>query len=74
MSQSQKTKTMNDEPMTARTITDSQIRALRAEAGAHGDAAMVRTCDRALAGRGGRGECARAIADARAMAGGHGHE
>lgn len=55
--------------LTAHTITDAQIRLLRAEAGVAGDTAMVRTCDRALARRGGRdrGECARAINDARAM-------
>jgi hypothetical protein len=32
------------------TITNAQIRALRNEAAAAGDSAMVRTCDRAIAG------------------------
>lgn len=53
--------------LTARTITDKQIRDLRSEAAAAGDSDLVRVCDRALARRGGRGECARAINDARAM-------
>lgn len=53
--------------LSARTITDDQIRALRDEAGAAGDTDMVRICDLALARRGGRGLCADAIIAARAM-------
>lgn len=59
--------TMTQTAPTARTITDRQIELLLAEAEAHGDAGMARTCRRALARRGGRGECAAAIAARLAM-------
>lgn len=36
--------------MTKTTVTTAQIAALRTEAAAAGDTAMVRTCERALAG------------------------
>lgn len=53
---------------TADTITNEQITALRREAGAAGDTAMVAVCDRALAGSArARRECARVIADAEAQ-------
>lgn len=46
-------------------ITDSQIRALRSEAGVAGDEKQVAICDRALDGdEAARRECARVIADA----------
>lgn len=60
--------------MTADTITSAQIRALRDEAGSHGDLAMVAVCSRALptrtrpASRCARAECARVIAAAMAVA------
>ena len=53
-------------PVTSRNITDAQIRALREEAANAGDFDMIRTCDQAIARRGGRGRCAAAINDARA--------
>jgi hypothetical protein len=55
------------------TLTDDMIRALRDEAGEHGDDEMVACCDDALSGLRGdnmiaaRQECARAINDARAQ-------
>ena len=53
---------------TISTITNEQIEALRAEAGAAGDTAQVAICDRALDGDAvARAECARVIADAAAM-------
>lgn len=39
---------MEIDKMTAATITDNQIRALRTEAGAHGDDKLVKTCTLAL--------------------------
>lgn len=49
-------------------ITDEQIRALRAEAGAAGDAAQVAICNRALDGSdAARMTCARVIRDAEAQ-------
>lgn len=52
---------------TATTITDSQMEALREEAGAHGDLEQVAICDRALDGsEADRAECARVIAEAEA--------
>jgi hypothetical protein len=46
-------------------ITDEQIEALRAEAGAAGDSTMVAICDRAIDGsETDRAECARVISDA----------
>ncbi len=49
--------------------TDAQVRALRDEAARAGDDEQVDVCDAALAGDvGARGECARVIADAAAMA------
>ena len=60
--------------LNADTITDDDIRHLRAEAGNAGDEAMVTICTAALAGTpstrtssayGARGKCARAINDAR---------
>ncbi|MCA9630058.1 MAG: hypothetical protein KC766_20445 [Myxococcales bacterium] len=49
-------------------ITDEQIEALRAEAAAAGDSAMVTICDSALAyHESSRIECARVIADAAAQ-------
>jgi len=64
------TETMTTEQIsiTSRTVTDDQIRALRSEAGAHGDLDLVRTCDRALARRGGRGTVARILEAERAEA------
>jgi len=47
--------------ITARTITDAMIRALSDEACSAGDDEQVTICDRALARRGGRGECANVI-------------
>lgn len=71
---------MRKPALTIDNITDDQIQALRAEAGEHGDLAMVEICDIALsppgmypykANGGGhcnplhaRGRCAKAIADA----------
>lgn len=53
---------------TTSTVTDRQISALRAEAGAAGDLAQVRICDRALRGsRRARRECALVIAAAGAQ-------
>lgn len=53
---------------TPETITDEQIEALRAEAGAAGDLAQVAICDRAIDGdMQARAECARVIADAQAQ-------
>lgn len=50
------------------TITDTQIRQLRNEAGEAGDIEQVEICDRALAGdEDACEECARGIADAAAM-------
>lgn len=52
---------------TAVTITNSQIEALREEAGAHGDLEQVAICDRALDGfKTDRAECARVIAEVEA--------
>ncbi len=49
----------------ATTITDSQIEALRVEAGAAGDLEMVDVCTDALGGDGGaRAECAQVIVSA----------
>lgn len=57
------------EVQTPDAITNGQIRRLSNEAGEHGDLDMVAICDRALAGdESARAECARAIADAAAMA------
>lgn len=54
--------------LSAETITDSQIQQLREEAKQHGDKAMVRICNRAIAGnKNARALCAEAHADARAM-------
>lgn len=47
---------------TYETITETQIEALRTEAGEHGDAAQVAVCDRALDGDDtARRECVRVI-------------
>ncbi len=51
--------------LTARTITDAQIKRLREDAKEAGDRELVRTCDRALKGGGGKAECAAAINDAK---------
>lgn len=40
----------NTNKLTAATITDAQIKALRAEAREHGDLALVEICDLALSG------------------------
>lgn len=59
---------MNTTKLTAETITDDQITALRREAAITGDVAMVAICDRALRGEGrAREQCAAVIDDARAM-------
>jgi hypothetical protein len=60
---------MTTRTITARTITDPMIRALRDEAAAAGDEEQVKICDRALARRGGRGECAAAINATKAITG-----
>lgn len=53
---------------TSATITDTQISALRQEAAQAGDMKAVAICTRALAGSArARRECAKMIADARAM-------
>jgi hypothetical protein len=59
---------MKSPALTARTVTDDDIRALMDAAGAHGDASLVETCTRALARRGGRARCAEVISWARAEA------
>lgn len=52
---------------TADNVTNSQIRALRAEAAAAGDVEQVQICDRALKqDQDARAECARVIAEAEA--------
>ena len=64
--------------LTAGTVTNAQIRALRHEARANGDEVLVDLCDRCLPGEGYdplfadmlRGECADAINKARARIGG----
>lgn len=54
--------------LTAETITDDQIRALRREAGEAGDVAMAELCDSALRGNADhRAHCAHVINTARAM-------
>lgn len=53
--------------LTARTITAAQITKLMDEAAQAGDLDMVKTCRKALAGRGGKGECVKAIKAARAQ-------
>ena len=55
--------------LTARTITDRQIRQFLFEAGVAGDEEAVRIAERALARRGGRGEVASMINDAADMLG-----
>lgn len=51
--------------MKTQRITDTQIRALRNEAGETGDLEQIEICDRALSGdEDAREECARVIADA----------
>lgn len=50
-------------------LSDDEIETFQAVAGAHGDRAMVETCDRALEGDWrARAEVAEALADAKAMA------
>lgn len=50
------------------TITNSQIEALRAEAGEHGDLEQVAICDRAISGDDAAiAECERVIANAAAQ-------
>jgi len=51
--------------LTARTIRDEDIHALRDAARQAGDTELARTCNRALSRRGGRGDCAKVIAWAR---------
>jgi hypothetical protein len=62
------TTTAKTQALTARTITDNDIRLLMDAAGSHGDTSMVEVCRRALARRGGRGRCAEVISWARAEA------
>jgi hypothetical protein len=59
---------MTTERLTARTITDDDIRTLMDAAGLYGDDALLEICKRALAGRGGRGECAEVLNWGRAEA------
>jgi hypothetical protein len=48
-------------PLNARSISDRQIRALRAKSAQNGDLEILKICEKALKRRGGRGDCADAI-------------
>lgn len=63
------TTTRSNARLAAAYITQDEITALRVDAGAHGDAALVATCNRALRGNSAaRRTCAKILRDAKTNA------